>query len=918
MGPLRTDSLSGGRPLTEVTWMGETSHVGSDFIKWPHQETSTLERSLPLEGSLKGWNIPSLKDRNLYLHVMRVKDTLEEWHDHAKNPISNPALLMRRCLTEGPSLAEELDDIIKYNMRDKLSSCCMYRDSWDVPMFPEVRGFGDFFHPAHLIPWAIEDPGDINLTFEEPPPVSIDLELYKAYAREVIKDGEKLPELDDVDRLETLGESKTFVVENQTTTSRTSGRLAQGLSLETTDQFLFKYCFVQKTTVDSRAAVITDFKTHNTMRLLKLSLEAVADCEEDCLPCKDFGWLKYWLSRSDSTYLMSDQKKCGITFPRQLLFALVEVLEEKYPNGPFGLLRKGYENSRILMPDGRWLRQTRGVNLGMVNEYVSLAVSVLFRMWSREESVACEGLFYNDDQVIRFSRNLVTNTQEKFEYGLLWDTFMEKAGMTVHKKKPFWSDQKGLFLEIYGTNHVGFKTEKYPQIVGNIFWSYLACSVGEAKAYISSLFENTEEIYKERMLKALSIVIRRIGFEFEPSEIHYSYPIGWVVQRDDEGRPTLASELSDSPLKHERLMQVIGASYAPTTTKNNSKEFEQFQKKNSWFCQELSKGGNPIKERASDSLSKVSLKSWEQIKAARKWSDLRKACYLRGKKSFKELMAIVLQKTQEMEPPEFIGRLGLKGQGSVENPELPSMTPLTLREAILAEQAFGKSADIVVRGDKNSAADKLLTAFTVSSEKSIEIGNLLLKNGTSKTKNFLDHLSFGGFSVPYEDIGNQNNWFPDYVPGVGLRLLKGKYLPWFRTQEDTFRQLGDCLSGEALVWACYACNRELAKVEDVLLHANFVQREVDLVVQELEDERESSYPRTLRRDSLQGDDPNLYRITQMMGGFFNKLQLEYDENYVPEESKEIAQTLFGTNEEDDFFGSESDEGGGLFGAFDEE
>jgi hypothetical protein len=77
---------------------------------------------------------------------------------------------------------------------------------------------------------------------------------------------------------------------------------------------------------------------------------------------------------------MSDQKKCGITFPLQLVEVLIEELERMYPEVDLRHWR-GFLNAYVYI-DGEGAKIRNGLGIGMGNEIVSFLVSCIFELWS--------------------------------------------------------------------------------------------------------------------------------------------------------------------------------------------------------------------------------------------------------------------------------------------------------------------------------------------------------------------------------------------------------------------------------------------------------------------------------------------------------------------------------------------------------
>jgi hypothetical protein len=770
--------IKGCRSIKEVTWNGETSFIESDVIEWPHLELERVERSLPSSGSLKGWNVPSLRDKLLEANLLRLKATLTYWESIPIRKVLDSSRIIRRNILEGPSFADEMDDQIKYTLRYKTTTCVTYSDNWDIDIVDSAKGIDSFFPPCHLLPFRRPETQDIDLIFGEPKNISEALlSKFEINCRKYLKEGADLPFLDDLDRLSLFGGTKTF----DPTTGRSGTRTGQRLkdpSLELTDAFKFKYVFVQKTASEDRAAVIADQETLNTLRLLKISLEAVRCCPTDCMPEKDFSYLERWLSRSGCQYLMSDQKKCGLTFPRLLLKRLFKVLKEMYPNSVF---EKGYnamDNTKVLLKDGSWKKQTCGTNLGMLNEYISFISSVLVSSWIEEEGIEdVDAKMYNDDQIIRFGvgHPLAENLQARIDTGKAWDSYMDSHGLSVHTKKPYWSDS-GVFLEIYG--HSGrspFNHMKRSQYVGNIFWSMLGTTVVEAKQFVSGIIDNLPESYLPEADRALPSLVNLFPFEFFSGEERISYPIGWYKRRNDLGQYTILDEVYR--LKEPLFSKVCSVLATHRDSKYNSelkKLKASFNSKYSWFINELKGKSSPaFIRRLGENLvpAFLGVRKHDFFVSYKNWEKKRKEAFFFQKKPplwidvVKEMTKINCDIAIPYERPlnDMTGEpIDYRDLGD-------EYTSLTLRTYISVAKLYGQFKDILISHQVTEEDIKRVAKFFEScSPHSAAYISMLGKYEREKLQLFFFNNSYGTGTVSEKLLEQESDYrFLDWIPGEG-------------------------------------------------------------------------------------------------------------------------------------------------------
>jgi len=500
------------------------------------------------------------QDRHLYAEVYRLQQTLIWWEDTFPNRFTTGKGFLTRNLLEGPAFAEWLDDAIKYSFRLSAGKAFI-SDFSDYPEQAEsVWGFDHFMSPYHCIPFLPQEGDDYKLVFEEKPPIPAELlNLLKEEMRKYIRVVEKLPQLDDLDRLKLQTGTKMLSPSGRKEFNF-AYRGSNGLPLSTTNSFHYERCFVYKAPHECRDAFIPDLKTRNSLLLIHKQCKEALCHPCDALPKKDFSFLHEWLTAGRNHYfVMSDQKKCGLTFPLELIKVFIECLKEAYPNEDLSHF-DGYTNA-YLQVDGYGTRKIlNGVGLGMANEIISFIVSCLFSAWNSRRGGDLQALFYNDDQVIRFKYDdsMALNPEPDLEDILEgWNDEMARHRMAIHRKKPFASTA-GVFLETYGDFFNKFQTDKVSQFVGCLFHSLCMPTIGCAKEFVAGVWDCIPPALLFYAQDALSRVISCWGYEFHQREISLPFEIGgWT--RHFSGKLNLALEVAESLSGWEsRFVRLLG------------------------------------------------------------------------------------------------------------------------------------------------------------------------------------------------------------------------------------------------------------------------------------------------------------------------------------------------------------------------
>lgn len=533
------------------------------MINWPHPELPGLLSKLDKIQRLEDLDIPKFQDHSLYRHLLCFKETLLWWYHTTPNATGTPLGIFLESCRRGPEFADELDDAIKYSLRESSNCTLLYGGAEWPDTIKKIKSIDEFYSPYHLPPFSRPESGDINLLFEDCPKIEEALlTRFKNKVQEFIQDpiSDKRV-LDDVDRLKFLTTSTTYDVGRNCRVAKSLKR-AVNATLETTKTFIFDYVEVFKAPHESRACLVPSPETLNSLVLLEAQMAQVYSSPSDVFQETEFSWLPKWLSfYSKKLYIMSDQRKSGLTFPLVLVKAFYETLATRFPEWDFDLIQ-GYFPGFVKV-QGKMRPITNGVGLGMLNATVSAITSTLFEIWKEDQNpdLHLDAMFYNDDQVIRATyldarRNPLHH--EFTEMAHSWDEHLETYGLQVHKKKPFVA-ASGIFLEVYGE---GFPvtTTKRCQKLGNLFKPLVCGSIAQAKERFSSSVASLENYFLDEVSDILSRIISYWGYEFHPEEA--SLPVqlgGWVGTKSEEGLDELfvtCSNLPDRFARHVNLIQV--------------------------------------------------------------------------------------------------------------------------------------------------------------------------------------------------------------------------------------------------------------------------------------------------------------------------------------------------------------------------
>jgi hypothetical protein len=252
-------------------------------------------------------------------------------------------------------------------------------------------------------------------------------------------------------------------------------------------------------------------------------------------------------------YWLRDIKKCGLTFPRELIHLVQECLSRKYPDKDFSRFNI-FRYFSIWDENGKPVETCRGYGLGMANNLVTFIQCMISKILLKRipPHIEVEALFGNDDSCLKIwtkdglldEIDAMMIQSEDFE-------ILRGLNIITNDKKSFWSWYPILFEE-YG--HPDFKT-KHSRIACALSSAMVAPDIKYAKLLSSSislsLWDNGDWI--ETPLRKL---ISKWGYEFYPEEAKYDYLLGGWISIRSKGLNPMLRMIDDCPMDLLRPMWI--------------------------------------------------------------------------------------------------------------------------------------------------------------------------------------------------------------------------------------------------------------------------------------------------------------------------------------------------------------------------
>jgi hypothetical protein len=494
--------------------------------------------------------VPQNCNRTFKQHFIMLREKLRVWHFYLMQkdlkPFDTPENIIKRNLLEGSDYADYLKDLTAYSIRKTVG--IDYFTTEESIIFDDIN---QIFPHQDLINFIRpKDYKDILDYAFEKPKISSNLSQLKEKMKSNIKKGENLRKLDFFDYLKDLSEKGSF----EKGLSCFQERIVYSPNYEMPTNLTFRITSIHKTSSESRVIAIAEPSCKLNISYARDMYKTLLNAKYDFYAKNRWSFEKKLHQKKDCIHLLFDQKKCGWTFPMELLTLFFEVLSEEYPEVEhFSWLQKIFYYGEIYyIIDGINKKPLRGFTLGMFDDAVSFIMACIFEVFLESQNLnegfyepKIDGLFYGDDSDIIFTN--LSPIQAKV-YGNRWIYCMDSFGIYVNLKKSFYSDS-GIFCEIYGNNYnAQMLKHVYYCIRGldilnahntahakNLFNGYFRT----IKTYIEYLSTEDKKIVQELLDYITDIVVSSFPYEFVENEFHFPYEVGGWIQHLEEGKNLL-------------------------------------------------------------------------------------------------------------------------------------------------------------------------------------------------------------------------------------------------------------------------------------------------------------------------------------------------------------------------------------------
>jgi hypothetical protein len=232
------------------------------------------------------------------------------------------------------------------------------------------------------------------------------------------------------------------------------------------------------------------------------------------------------LFKKFSFFLHRDLKKEGITKPRALLRAMLEVLHEKYPDiEVFGYI--SFYDELSLRVNGEVIHPCRGHGLGMANSLTTLMQLAVHELILDE---LADDFPFIESLPLTINDDFTAGFRSSSDLELYWDKedeIMDDLSIFRSPDKSFYCYERFVLAERYFTVSGEYEKTSYQQ--RELLLPLACANITHAKEYFSSV---QTYVNSKFVGKYVNEIRDYFGYEFYPMEFFYPTIVGgWINEK---------------------------------------------------------------------------------------------------------------------------------------------------------------------------------------------------------------------------------------------------------------------------------------------------------------------------------------------------------------------------------------------------
>jgi hypothetical protein len=460
---------------------------------------------------------------------------------HNLKPFMKPYDLIKRSITEFSKFADYVKDYQAYSIRSSIG--IDYICTEDNQIFQDIN---QIFPAKHLINFVRpKDISDLTDYAKTDAKISVSFEPLREKVRKNIKKGQTLRSFDLYDHIDNMNERGSFK-KGETTFNE---KMSYNPQLSIPDHLLFRINSIQKTPCESRTIAIAEPSCKAFLSYTRSIYSPLLNAKYDYYGKDRWSFENKLHERLNTYHFLFDQKKCGWTFPMELIAMFFEELSDLYPNAYFIKLKEIFQLKDVYyLIDGSTYTPKRGYTLGMFDDVCSFIIACMFELLqdSIEQNdflsdTKVDGLIFGDDC------DIICRTDDIDYFKVIcnrWLLMLDKHGITVNLKKSFISPS-GIFCEVYGRNNT-VQMFKHITYLLNGYDILHAYNTAHAKTlmnsyyrsfttYLSFIRKDEKEMLYPLFKYIVDTIISNFPYEFSRDEYLLPYEVGGWVQHLEEG-----------------------------------------------------------------------------------------------------------------------------------------------------------------------------------------------------------------------------------------------------------------------------------------------------------------------------------------------------------------------------------------------
>jgi len=477
-------------------------------------------------------------------------------------PFMRPIDLIKESIKRQSEFADYLKQLTAFSIRTSIG--IMYYTTEEHYNFVDIN---QLFPAKHLINFTRpKDIKDLTDYVNKKPVIKGDRHnLQKIMEKNILK-GQNLRGFDLFDHIDNMDEKGSFIKGVTTFNEKIQGR-AQCIY---PDHLKFRINSIQKTPCESRTIAIAEPSCKSFISYARKLYSPLLKAKYDFYGRDRWSFEKLLHEKEDIIHFLFDQKKCGWTFPMELIEDFFDSLYKLYPIKAFKKLYDIFRLKDIVYTiEGTDYRPERGYTLGMFDDICSFIISCCFEMLLEhlerefpDLQGKVNGLFFGDDcDIIIQSKYLdickiVSNK---------WLLMLDNYGVAINLNKSFYSNS-GIFCEVYGKNK-NTQMQKHLYYILNGLDILTAYNTAHGKELFSS-YHRTITTYLEYVPREQRPILEGIfkditneiisSFPYEFLENEHMFPFevgGWTFKLKD-GKNQLLIEILDRNI-HPSLQKIL-------------------------------------------------------------------------------------------------------------------------------------------------------------------------------------------------------------------------------------------------------------------------------------------------------------------------------------------------------------------------